>query len=44
MSELKHIGVPRRSGRYPWGSGDGWLSKKLPLKAKVNELRKKWIF
>ena len=22
MSELKHYGTPRRSGRYPWGSGD----------------------
>ena len=22
MSELEHIGVKRRSGRYPWGSGD----------------------
>ena len=22
MSELKHYGIPRRSGRYPWGSGE----------------------
>lgn len=22
MSELYHYGMPRRSGRYPWGSGD----------------------
>ena len=21
MSELKHYGTPRHSGRYPWGSG-----------------------
>ena len=20
--ELEHYGMPRRSGRYPWGSGD----------------------
>lgn len=22
MSEIKHYGTPRRSGRYPWGSGE----------------------
>lgn len=22
MNELYHYGIPRRSGRYPWGSGD----------------------
>ena len=22
MSELKHYGTPRHSGRYPWGSGE----------------------
>lgn len=22
MNELYHFGIPRRSGRYPWGSGD----------------------
>lgn len=40
MSELKHYGVPRRSGRYPWGSGDDGYQRNSPLKAKVNELRK----
>lgn len=40
MSELKHYGVPRRSGRYPWGSGDDGYQRNAPLKAKVNELRK----
>ena len=40
MSELKHIGVPRRSGRYPWGSGDNGYQRNAPLKAKINELRK----
>ena len=41
MSELKHYGVPRRSGRYPWGSGDDGYQRNAPLKAKVDELRKK---
>ena len=40
MSELKHIGVARRSGRYPWGSGEDGYQRNAPLKAKVNELRK----
>ena len=40
MSELKHIGVPRRSGRYPYGSGKDGYQRNAPLKAKVNELRK----
>lgn len=40
MSELKHYGVPRRSGRYPWGSGDESYQRNAPLKAKVNELRR----
>ena len=22
FKELYHYGIPRRSGRYPWGSGD----------------------
>ena len=40
MSELKHYGTPRKSGRYPWGSGDDAYQRNAPLKAKVNELRK----
>ena len=22
INSLMHYGIPRRSGRYPWGSGD----------------------
>lgn len=43
MNEIYHIGMPRRSGRYPWGSGDrpfqsaegisGYIRKKKQEKA-----------
>lgn len=40
MAELKHYGMPRRSGRYPWGSGDdayqrsaGWRKHYKDLKS-----------
>lgn len=45
MNEIYHIGMPRRSGRYPWGSGDrpfqsakgisGYIRKKKQEKADV---------
>lgn len=34
MSELVHIGVKRRSGRYPWGSGGELISTTERLAAK----------
>lgn len=40
MAELKHIGTPRRSGRYPWGSGDTPYQRNAPFRAHVEELRK----
>ena len=40
FKELYHYGIPRRSGRYPWGSGDrpfqsisGYIRKKKQEKA-----------
>lgn len=40
--ELMHYGMPRRSGRYPWGSGKepyqhsgDWLSRVETLKRRV---------
>ena len=40
IDELMHYGMPRRSGRYPWGSGEdpyqhsgSWLSRVKELKA-----------
>lgn len=43
MSEtLKHYGTPRRSGRYPWGSG-GNLQRSMSFRGHVQELRKKGL-
>lgn len=35
MNDLLHYGVPRRSGRYPWGSGQ------RPFQGDQNQLKKK---
>lgn len=40
MSSLKHYGMPRRSGRYPWGSGDNPEQRGRSFLGTVNELRK----
>lgn len=44
--QLEHYGMPRRSGRYPWGSGkDGYQNQKDFL-GRVEQLRKEgfeWI-
>jgi len=39
---LKHYGTPRRSGRYPWGSGDDPQRSK-GFRSQVLELRKQGI-
>ena len=41
MSEIKHYGVARKSGRYPWGSGDDPEQRNASLIGRANELRKK---
>ena len=38
--ELYHYGVPRRSGRYPWGSGENPYQRSGDFLARVNELKK----
>ena len=38
--ELFHIGVKRRSGRYPWGSGKDPYQRTEDFLARVNELKK----
>ena len=43
MSELKHYGVPRRSGRYPWGSGEDGYQRNTPFKIRVSDLKKKGL-
>lgn len=37
---LMHIGMPRRSGRYPWGSGDNPFQRSGDFLSRVEELRK----
>jgi DNA-binding CsgD family transcriptional regulator len=38
--ELMHIGMPRRSGRYPWGSGDNPYQHSIDFIGRVEEMRK----
>lgn len=37
---LKHYGVPRRSGRYPWGSGDNPYQHSGDFLSRVEDLHK----
>lgn len=41
MAYIEHYGIPRRSGRYPWGSGDrpyqGSEPKAKAVKAKIDK-------
>ena len=44
LDELMHYGMPRRSGRYPWGSGeDPYQHGSGDFLARVQELRKQKI-
>lgn len=36
---LKHYGMPRRSGRYPWGSGENPRQRMRDFASRVRELR-----
>ena len=38
--ELMHYGVKRRSGRYPWGSGDSPFQRSGDFLSRVNDLKK----
>ena len=40
---LMHYGMPRRSGRYPWGSGDDPYQHGRDFLGRVDELRKQGI-
>lgn len=40
---LMHYGMPRRSGRYPWGSGENPYQHSGDFLARVNELKKKGL-
>ena len=36
---LKHYGMPRRSGRYPWGSGDNPFQRSGDFLSRIEELK-----
>lgn len=38
--ELEHYGMPRRSGRYPWGSGDSPYQNSGDFLSRVDDLKK----
>ena len=40
IDELMHYGMPRRSGRYPWGSGDNPYQHSGDFLSRVDELKK----
>lgn len=43
MAEIKHIGTPRHSGRYPWGSGEDGYQRNSSWLGYVRELRKQGL-
>lgn len=43
LGELMHYGVKRRSGRYPWGSGDNPYQHSGDFLSRVQELRKQGL-
>lgn len=40
---IKHYGIPRRSGRYPWGSGDDGYQRNKSFLSYVSELKKQGL-
>lgn len=43
MDDLKHIGTPRHSGRYPWGSGKSPEQRNKSFLGYVHDLRKQGL-
>ena len=41
MDYIMHYGMPRRSGRYPWGSGDDPYQRTGDFIGRIEELKKK---
>lgn len=37
---LMHYGIPRRSGRYPWGSGDDAYQRNIDFLGRIENLKK----
>ena len=42
-SELMHYGMPRRSGRYPWGSGEDPYQRNMDFLGRYEELKKQGL-
>ena len=40
LDELMHYGMPRRSGRYPWGSGEDPYQRTEDFLGRIDELKK----
>lgn len=40
---VQHIGMPRRSGRYPWGSGEDPFQSNIDFRNHILELKKKGL-
>ena len=43
MKDISHIGVARRSGRYPWGSGENPYQRNRSLLNYIDDLKKKGL-
>lgn len=43
QDELKHYGIKRRSGRYPWGSGGDPYQRSMSFYAIVDDLKKNGV-
>lgn len=41
--EIKHIGIAKRSGRYPWGSGDNPQQRSREFKSYMDEMKAKGL-
>lgn len=42
-NELMHIGIARRSGRYPWGSGEDPYQRSLGFRSFQEDMKKKGL-
>ena len=42
-NDIKHYGIKRRSGRYPWGSGDAPFQRSGDFLSRIEQLRKEGI-
>jgi DNA-binding CsgD family transcriptional regulator len=42
-SEIQHYGIPRKSGRYPWGSGENPEQRNRSFLGYVDDLKKKGV-